>query len=240
MPYADVNRVHLYFQEYGAGPPLVLLHGGLLTIELSFGALIQALAENHRIIAVELQGHGRTADIDRPMTFGNLAADVVGVLDHLGIEQTDLFGFSLGGLTTYQLLIDHPGRVRRAVVASADHRNDRGGEVHPDRLPTEADFAAMRDAYASVAPDPSHFEAFVEKTVGLVHGFAGWTDDQLRGIEVPVLVLIGDTDFILVPNAAEAAELLPYGQLAVLPATTHMGLTGNELVPAVVEAFLEV
>ncbi len=211
MPYADVNGIHLYFQEHGLGPPLVLLHGGLLTIELSFGAVIPALAEHHRIIAIELQGHGRTADIDRPITFEYLAADVVGLLDHLGVEQTDLFEFSLGGLTTYQLLVDHQRRIRRAVVASADHRNDRGGEIHPERLPTEADFAAMRDAYAAVTPDPAHFEAFAEKTVALVHGFAGWTDDKLRAIKVPVLVLIGDTDFILVANAAQAAELLPHG-----------------------------
>ena len=238
MPYVDVNGVHLYFQEYGVGPPLVLLHGGLHTIELSFGAIIPALAEHHRVIAIELQGHGRTADIDRPMTFEHLADDVVGLLDQLGIEQTDVFGFSLGGLTTYQLLVDHPGRILRAVVASADHRNDRGGESHPERLPTEADFAAMREAYAAVAPDPAHFDAFAEKAVALVHGFAGWTDDQLRAIEVPVLVLIGDTDFILVPNAAEAAELLPHGQLAVLPGTTHLDLTRSELVPPVVELFL--
>jgi pimeloyl-ACP methyl ester carboxylesterase len=238
MPYVDVNGVHLYFQEYGLGPPLVLLHGGLLTIELSFGAIIPALAEHHRVVAIELQGHGRTADIDRPMTFEHLADDVVGLLDQLGIEQTDVFGFSLGGLTTYQLLVDHPGRIRRAVVASADHRNDRGGEIHPDRLPTEADFVAMREAYGAVAPDPAHFEAFAEKAVALVHGFAGWTDEQLRAIEVPVLVLVGDTDFILVPNAAQAAELLPHGQLAVLPGTTHLDLTRSELVPPVVESFL--
>ena len=238
MPYADVNGLHLHYEQHGEGPPLVLLHGGLLTIELSFGAVIPALAEHHRVIAVELQGHGRTADIDRPMAFEHLAADVVGLLDHLGIERTDAFGFSLGGLTTYELLVHHPGRLRRAVVASADHRNDRGGEVDPERLPTEADFAALRDAYASVAPDPTHFDAFAEKTVAMVHGADGWTDDQLRGIEAPVLVLIGDTDFILVPNAAEAAELLPHGQLAILPGTTHMGMTRSELLAPVVEAFL--
>ena len=238
MPYVDVNGVHLYFEEHGSGPPLVLLHGGLHTIELSFGAVIPALAEHHRIVAVELQGHGRTADIDRPMSFEHLAADVVGLLDQLGIGQADAFGFSLGGLTTYQLLVDHPGRIGRAVVASADHRNDRGGELHPERLPTEADFAAMRDAYAALAPHPTHFDAFAKKVAGLVHGFGGWTDAQLRAIEVPVLVLIGDTDFILVPNAAEAADLLPRGQLAVLPGTTHFDLTRSVLVPPVVESFL--
>ena len=238
MPYADVNGLHLYFEQCGEGPPLVLLHGGLLTIELSFGVAMPVLAEHHRIIAVELQGHGRTADIDRPMTFASLAADVVGLLDHLGIDRADVFGFSLGGLTTYELLVRHPDRIRRAVVASADHRNDRGGEVDPERLPTEADFGAMREAYAAVAPDPSHFEAFAEKTGAMVHGFEGWTDDQLRAIAAPVLVLIGDTDFILVPNAAEAAELLPRGQLAVLPGTTHMDMTRSGLVGAVVDTFL--
>jgi pimeloyl-ACP methyl ester carboxylesterase len=239
MPYVDVNGLRLYFEERGEGPPLVLLHGGLLTIELSFGAVIPVLAEHHRVIAVELQGHGRTADIDRPMAFEHLAADVVGLLHHLAIEQADVFGFSLGGLTTYELLIHHPGRIGRAVVASADHRNDRGGEVHPERLPTEGDFAAMRDAYAAVAPDPAHFEAFAERTVAMVQGFRGWADDQLRGIEVPVLVLIGDTDFVLVPDAAEAADLMPNGQLAVLPGTTHMGMTRSRLVAPVVEAFLQ-
>jgi pimeloyl-ACP methyl ester carboxylesterase len=239
MPYADVNGVHLYYEERGEGPPLVLLHGGLLTIELSFGSVIPVLAEHHRVIAVELQGHGRTADIDRPMAFEHLAADVVGLLDHLSLEHADVFGFSLGGLTTYELLVHHPGRVGRAVVASADHRNDRGGEVHPERLPTQADFAAMRDAYVAAAPDPAHFEAFAEKTAAMVQGFGGWADDQLRAIEVPVLVVIGDTDFILVPNAAEAAELMPRGQLAVLPGTTHMDMTRSELIAPVVEAFLE-
>ncbi len=239
MPYADVNGLHLYYEQHGEGAPLVLLHGGLLTLELSFGTTIPVLAERHLVVAMELQGHGRTADVDRPMTFEHFAADVVGLLDHLGIERTDVFGFSLGGLTTYQLLVDHPGRIQRAVVASADFRNDRGGEVHPERLPTETDFAAMRDAYAAVAPDPAHFDAFAEKTAALVHGFGGWSDDQLRDIEVPVLVLIGDTDFILVPNAAEATELLPHGQLAVLPGTTHIDMTRSGLVPAVVEAFLQ-
>jgi len=96
----------------------------------------------------------------------------------------------------------------------------------------------MRDAYAAVAPDPAHFEAFAAKTVAMVHDFDGWTDDQVCGIGVPVLVLIGDMDFILVPNAAAAVELLPQGQLAVLPGTTHMGMTGSDLVAPVVEAFL--
>ena len=237
MPYADVNGLNLYYEESGEGPPLLLLHGGLLTIELSFGSIMPALSNRHRVIAVELQGHGHTADIDRPMTFEHLASDVVGLLDHLGVGRANVFGFSLGGLTAYQLLIDHPERIGRAGVATAAHRNDRGGEIDPVRLPTAEDFGAMRAAYASVAPDPDHFEVFAQKTAGMVHGFGGWTDDQLRAISGPVLVLIGDTDFILVPNASEAADLMPNAQLAVLPATTHMGLVDSPLLLPVLENF---
>jgi pimeloyl-ACP methyl ester carboxylesterase len=98
MAYAPVNGLNLYYETYGSGRPLVLLHGGLLTIELSFGPLLEPLAERRQVIAVELQGHGHTADIDRPMTIEALADDVVGLLDHLGIAEADLFGFSLGGL----------------------------------------------------------------------------------------------------------------------------------------------
>jgi len=238
MPYADVNGLHLYYEEHGEGPPLLLLHGGLMTIELNFGIALPVLAERHRVIAVELQGHGRTGDVDRRPTFPDFAADVVALLDHLGIERADVVGFSLGGLTGYELVISHADRVRRAVLASADHRNDRAGEVDPARLPTQDDYQAMRDAYLATAPEPGAFDAVAEKTIELVHSFTGWTDDQLRGVHLPVLILVGDTDFIHVENAAEAMRLLPQGKLAVLPGTTHMGVTRSTLLAPVIEAFL--
>jgi pimeloyl-ACP methyl ester carboxylesterase len=223
MPYADVNGLHLYYEEHGEGPPLVILHGGLMTIQLNFGIALPALAEHHRVIAVELQGHGRTADVDRPPTFPDFAADVVALLDHLGIGLADVFGFSLGGLTGYELVISYPERVRRAVLASADHRNDRPGELDPALLPTPDDFQAMRDAYAATAPDPGAFEVMAARTCGRVHSFTGWT---------------GDTDFIGVENAAEAKWLLPQGQLAVLPGTTHMAMARSTLLAPVIEPFL--
>jgi pimeloyl-ACP methyl ester carboxylesterase len=239
MPYADVNGLHLYYEDHGAGPPLVLLHGGLMTIDLNFSIALPALAERHRVIAIELQGHGHTADIDRPPTFPDFAADVVALLDHLGTERADVVGFSLGGLTGYELVISHADRVRRAVLASADHRNDRAGELDPTRLPTQDDFQAMRDAYVTTAPEPGAFDALGVRIPGLVQSFTGWTDDQLRGVDLPVLILVGDTDFIHVENAAEAMRLLPQGQLAVLPGTTHMGVTRSTLLAPVAEAFLE-
>ena len=238
MPYADANGLHLYYQEHGDGPPLVLLHGGLMTIELNFGIALPVLAKRHRVIALELQGHGRTADVARPPTFPYFAADVVALLDHLGIGRADVVGFSVGGLTAYELAISYPDRLRRAVIASADHHNDRRGEADPARLPTQDDFQAMRDAYVATAPNPEAFDAVAEKTSGLVQSFAGWADDQLRHIQLPVLILIGDTDFIHVDDAAEAVRLLPQGQLAVLPGTTHMELTRSTLLAPIIETFL--
>ena len=238
MAYADVNGLHLYYDEHGEGFPLVLLHGGLMTIELNFAVALPALAQRHRVIAVELQGHGRTADIDRSPTFAHFAADVVALLDHLRIERADVLGFSLGGLTGYELVISYPDRVRRAILASADHRNDRAGEADPARLPTSDDYQAMRDAYRATAPTPAAFDAVAKKIVGLVHTFTGWSDDQLRAVDLPVLILVGDTDFIRVENAAEAMRLLPHGQLAVLPGTTHMGVTGSTLLAPIANVFL--
>jgi pimeloyl-ACP methyl ester carboxylesterase len=174
MPYADVNGLHLYYQEHGAGLPLVVLHGGLMTIELNFAVALPVLAEHRRVIAVELQGHGRTADIDRPPTVADFAADVVALLDHLRIERADLFGFSVGGLTGYELVISHPERLRRAVLASADHHNDRGGEADPARLPTPKDFQAMRDAYVAIARDPGRFDLVAERT-------SAWCSPSLAG-----------------------------------------------------------
>jgi pimeloyl-ACP methyl ester carboxylesterase len=191
MPYADVNGLHLYYEEHGEGPALVLIHGGLMTIELSFG-----------------------------------------------IQLADVLGFSLGGLTGYELVISHGDRVRRAVLVWADHRNLRAGEADPARLPTQDDHQAMRDAYLATAPDPLAFDAAAERTVRLVHSFTGWTDDQLRGVQLPVLIVIGDTDIIRVENVAEALRLLPQGQLAVLPGTVHMDVTRNTLLGPFTEAFL--
>src|SRR4051794_40435798 len=147
--YADVNGVHMYYETYGSGTPLVLLHGGMLSIRLNFAGLIPALAQRHRVIGVEMQGHGRTADVDREITPAALAGDVVALLDHLGIDQADLVGHSMGGAVVMELAISAPARVRRVVPISISVRPDG---LHPDladqsrwatsdRLPTQDDFA---------------------------------------------------------------------------------------------------
>lgn len=222
--YASVNGLQLYYEEHGSGRPLVLLHGGMLTIDLTFRELIPLLAPSHRLIAVELQGHGRTADVEREPTYPNLADDVVALLDHLGLERADVLGFSLGGLVALELGMRHPDRVDR-LVAGASHYRPEGYHDLSDpasvRMPTEAEFAAMRADYERVAPDPSHFDAFLQRMNVVVHGHPGWSADDLRGITAPVLLVIGDTDFVRIEHAAEMHELIPHAQLAVLPATRH-------------------
>jgi pimeloyl-ACP methyl ester carboxylesterase len=242
MTYAPVNGLELYYEIHGSGRPLVLLHGGLLTIGLNFGPLLGPLAASRQVIAVEFQGHGHTADTGRPMTIEALAGDVIALLDQLGIAEADVFGFSLGGLVAYAVALGAPARVGKLIVASADGHRPPGRESAPlddDRLPTPADFEAMRDAYVAVAPDPAHFGESAAKTETLVHEFPGWTDG-LRSLQVPILLIFGDRDFSPLPDVLELFELLPNAQLAVLPGTTHVGVTRRpSQVLALITPFLD-
>ncbi|HUA31646.1 MAG TPA: alpha/beta fold hydrolase [Streptosporangiaceae bacterium] len=242
MTYAPVNGLQLYYEVRGSGRPLLLLHGGLLTIDLNFGSLVEPLAASRQVIAVELQGHGHTAATDRPMTIQAMAGDVVALLDHLGIDQADLFGFSLGGLVAYAVALGTPARVGKLIVASSDAHRPPGRESVPpgeDRLPTLAEFQAWGDAYRAVAPEPARFDELAAKTSALVHKFPGWTD-ELRSLQVPTLLIFGDRDFSPVPDVAELFGLLPNAELAVLPGTTHVGLTRrSSQVLALITPFLD-
>src|SRR6266496_3844619 len=227
MAYAPVNGLQFYHEIRGSGRPLVLLHGGLLTIDLNFGSLLGPLAASRQVIAVELQGHGHTADTGRPMTIEALASDVLALLDHLGIDQADLFGFSLGGLVACAVALGAPARVDKLIVASADAHRPPGRQSAPpgeDRLPTPADFQAWRDAYEAVAPDPAHFDEFAAKNSAMVHEFAGWTG-ELRSLHVFIMVMAAARIYTPLPHVVELFELLPDAQLAVLPGTTHVGVT---------------
>src|SRR3954469_11779035 len=128
MTYADVNGLQLYYEEHGSGDPLVLLHGGIHAGEM-FGAILPQLAEGRRVIAVDLQGHGHTADIDRPLRPELMAGDIAALIEHLGLERADVMGYSLGGLVALRTAIQHPERVRRLVLVSVAFRRDGS---HPD------------------------------------------------------------------------------------------------------------
>jgi pimeloyl-ACP methyl ester carboxylesterase len=247
--YADVNGLHMYYEIHGdEGTPLVLLHGGVMTIDLTYADLIPTLAKKHRVIAVEFQAHGRTADIDRDMTYANLASDVVGLLDHLGIDRAHVLGHSMGGGTVLELAVHHGDRLLSAVPISASVRPDGS---HPDLadpstyetspiMPTAQDFADMAEAYARLSPHPDQFDALPMRTMKTVEGWTGWTDEQLAGITSPTLVVVGDNDFTLPAHAALMQQLIPGSQLAILPGTTHMQATRRaDLLLPMLAAFLD-
>ncbi len=248
--YAAVNGLQMYYEVHGdenAAAPLVLLHGGLLTIDLSFGNLLPELAASRQLIATELQGHGRTADTDRDIDLAYLAGDVAGLLDHLGIERADVLGFSLGGGVALQFALDYPDRLGRLILVSVSYAadgfhseiSDPAQHATSTRMPTAEDFRQMREAYAQVAPDPDHFEAFAAKCSRVANNQKGWTEEELGGMAAPTLLVFGDHDFIRLEHAVRMHELIPGAQLAVLPGTTHMGvLRRSALIRPLIEEFL--
>ena len=231
--YADVNGLHMYFEVYGAGTPLVLLHGGMLSIRLNFAGLIPTLAKHHQVIGVELQGHGRTADIDREITPAALASDVIALLDHLGIEKAHVLGHSMGGAVAMELAVTAPDRLLSVVPVSVTVRPDGMHEDLRDpsrfatssRLPTQQDFAEFREEYERLSPHPEHFDEFLARLSASNADLQGWSDEQLAGIRSPLLHVLGDHDFTTVEHAALMQKLIPGSQLAVLPGTTHMQAT---------------
>jgi pimeloyl-ACP methyl ester carboxylesterase len=248
--YAAVNGLRMYYEVHGdpgAGRPLVLLHGGVTTIDLTFGDLLPELAAGRRVIATELQGHGRTADIERDIEPGLLAGDVAALLDHLGVDRADVLGFSLGGGVALQLAMDHPDRVGRLIAVSAGYASDG---FHPEisdpaqhatstRMPTEEDFRQMHEAYARLAPDPGHFGEFAAKVSRAANNRMNWTAGELSRISAPTLLVFGDHDFIRLEHAVQMHELIPGAQLAVLPGATHMGvLRRTDLILPLVAGFL--
>ena len=231
--YADVNGLQMYYELYGSGSPLVLLHGGMLTIDLNFGSLIPTLAFAHQVIGVELQGHGRTADIDRAITPAALAGDIVALLEHLDIPGAHIFGHSMGGAVAMELAISHSDRVRSVVAASVTVRpdglhedlTDSAKQATSTRMPTPQDFQEFRDAYQRLSPHPDHFDEFLASLSASTADTQGWSDEQLAAINAPVLLVIGDRDFTTVEHGALMLHLIPESQLAVLPDTTHMHVT---------------
>lgn len=245
--YAWINGVHTYYEVHGEareGTPLVLLHGGGDTIETSFGRILPELARSRKVIAFERQGYGHTPDVpERPFTFEQFADDTVALLDHLGIPQADLFGFSNGGTVALHAAVRHPERVRKLVLASAFFNHDAaepafwGGfaAATPDIMPK-----VLRDAYIAAAPHPENFERFFYKGVNLMRTFQDIPREALQALQSPALVICGDWDVMRPEHAVEEYRLIPRAQLAVLPGTDHMSLTSRTewLVP-MIERFLD-
>lgn len=249
MPYAEVDGLSLYHEEHGdGGVPLLLVPGGHLTIDLNFSSILAQLSSRRRVVAVEQQGHGRTADVDREPTLANLAGDLVGLLDHLGLDRVDALGFSLGGLALMEAAIRWPDRFDRFVFASGHVRPDG---YHVDitdpsrwatstRMLTAEDFAAMRSEHERLAPPgDAGLEAFMAKLQPTIQGFTGWSDEELAQVTARTLIMIGDHDFVTIEHAALELDLLPDARLAVVPHATHNDLLHRaDIVLPILEDFL--
>ncbi|GAA1817843.1 alpha/beta hydrolase [Agromyces neolithicus] len=256
--YAPVNGLQMYYELHGdGGTPLVLLHGGLFDIEQQFGALIPSLSAGRRVIATDFQGHGRTNDIDRPLGTAALASDVVALLEHLGVDRVDVFGFSVGGAVALHLAVHHPELVRKLIVSSVSFRpdGDRGGNAEAVAEMTVDMIAGtpMQQRYLAVSPHPDleHLQGLLDKISRYGAGESGWTDDEIRGIAAPTLITVGDCDMVRLDHAVRFLQLrggdvngdlegVPASQLAVFPGTTHFfGLARTDLVRDVVTTFLD-
>ena len=228
--YAPVHGLEMYYEIHGekrgAEPPVLLLHGGPTTITTSFGLMLPTLTAKRQIIAVEQQGHGHTADIDRPMSYAQMAEDTAALLKHLGLEGVDVLGFSDGGVVGLGLTMRYPVLVRKLVIAGANYHIDG---LYPEiveflKKAGPDDFGQLRGAYEQVAPDPEHWPTTVAKTMRMAIEFEGWPEDGLRSIQAPVLIVIGDRDVVRPEHAVALFRLLPHASLAILPDTDHVAV----------------
>ena len=195
--YAPVNDLSMYYEVHGEGPPLILLHGSYMTADM-MRPLATGLAGTRQVIVPELQGHGRTADADRPITYERLADDTAALARHLGVEQADVIGFSMGGSTALQVAIRHPALVRRLVVASAGFRSDamlpEAIALFPSITPEMFAGSPVETEYQRLAPNPGDFPALVEKLKALHTTDFAWPEDDIRAIAAPTLIVLGDSD----------------------------------------------
>ena len=250
----EVNGMKMYYEVSGEGDPLIVLHGAYMNIP-TMGAIIPKLAEPHKVYALEMQGHGRTTDIDRPITYPNLADDVAAFMDAVGVEKADVFGYSMGAAAGLQLAIRHPQKVNKLVAASVAY--DAGGwqPEFIDFIPKmtvemflEMPFAAD---FRKLAANPDGFPALVEKLIQLEKEPMAWEED-VRALKTPVLIITGDADVATLEHSVALFRLLgggvmgdmgkplPQSRLAVLPATSHTAvITQPDLLYAFIEPFLK-
>ncbi len=218
--YAAVNGLNMYYEIHGSGRPLVLVHGGGSTIESTFGRVLPFLAKTHQVIAVELQAHGHTRDIDRPLSFERDADDVAALLEQLGVKKADLMGFSNGATTCIQVAIRHPNLVNKLVLASATYK--RSGMVAGffdgfKNASLKMMPRPLQDAYLKANPDPRGLQSMFNRDVVRMATFKDISDSEIKSIQAPSLILNGDTDVVLPEHALELFRTLPHARLAISP-----------------------
>jgi pimeloyl-ACP methyl ester carboxylesterase len=258
--YADVNGIKLYYETHGTGRPVILLHGGLMSGE-TFGPVLSDLARNHQVIVPDLQGHGRTADIDRPIEIKLMADDIAALIDHLGLDKPDLVGYSLGGGVAFFTAVKYPDKVGKLVMVSANVRRDA---IPPEMLAQQGQVSAaavefMKDTpmyqlYQRVAPRPEDFGRLLDK-VGESMAKDFDYSNEVRGLKVPTLIVAADADMAPPSHYVEIFKLLDGGlrdggwmgegrptgghALAILPGLTHYNIGTSPLLAAVALNFID-
>jgi pimeloyl-ACP methyl ester carboxylesterase len=237
--YAPVNGLNMYYEVHGSGEPVVLLHGAFMTIPINWGGWIDELSKSRKVIAVEMQGHGRTADIPREPTSENLADDVAALLKYLELPRADLIGYSMGGRVALEVAVRHPEQVRKVVVLSSTFRRDGMTQEGLDALttltPEVFKGSPLETEYKRLSPTPDQFSSFVRRLVAVAAREKDLSADQIQSTTAPMLFIFGDADGIRLQHVDEMFRLKGGGiygdlrprsesRLAVLPNTTHVTL----------------
>src|SRR5690606_22123541 len=249
----EINGMQMYYEVSGTGDPLIVLHGAYMNIP-AIGAIIPKLAETHEVYALELQGHGRTTDSERPITYPNLAGDVAAFMDAMGIEKADIFGYSMGAAAGLRLAIDHPEMVDQLVAASVAYDSSGWQPAFvafiPQMVPEFFVGTAMEDEWKKLAPNPDGFRGVVEKLIALEHEPMAW-EEEVKALKTPILIIAGDADVSTLEHNIALFRLLGGGdmgdmgsplsssRLAILPATSHTAVIDQvELLHGFIDPFL--
>jgi pimeloyl-ACP methyl ester carboxylesterase len=245
--YAPVNGLKMYYEVHGSGDPVVLLHGSFMTITNNWTGWIGELSKTRKVIAVEMQGHGRTADIKRDFSYENLADDVAALLDYLKIPSADLIGYSMGGGVAMQCAIRHPEKVRKVVSISAVFRHDgwvkEALDVFPQLTSETFKGSSIETEYKKLSPTPSEFPTFVKRVVAMDLKPYDFGADKLKATKAPIFFIHGDADGVRLEHISEMFRLKgdeifgdmrprSASRLAILPNTTHITLM--ERMPVIV------
>jgi pimeloyl-ACP methyl ester carboxylesterase len=237
--YAPVNGIKVYYEVYGEGRPIVLLHGAFYTIQMNWGQLIPELSKTRKVIAIEMQGHGHTPYSDRKLDFATLASDVDGVMNYLKIDSADVVGYSMGGSVAYELAIQSPKRVRKLVIISSTYKSSGWRpEVTTAFKNFKPEFftnSPMKTAYDAVAPDKTKWTPYLEHMLAFVGASFDMGDSNIAKITSPVLIISGDNDgldkielmktYQLLGGGVSAdLEPMPKSHLAIVPSQGHVSL----------------
>lgn len=252
--YAPVNGLKMYYEVHGKGEPIVLLHGSFMTITNNWTEAIPRLSKSRQVIAVEMQGHGRTADIDRDFSYENLADDIAVLLDYLKIKQADVLGYSMGGAVALQVAIRHPPKVRKVISISAVFRRDgwvkEAVEAFPQIEAGTFKGSPIETEYKKLSPTPDHFDTFVKRVIQLDLDSYDFGTDKLKATTAPMLFIHGDADGVRLDHIAEMfrlkggdvfGDMRPRSEsrLAILPDTTHITLMNKlDVIVPMVNDFL--